>query len=499
LARYRFLTALLLGAILCATSALAADNNQQLLQQQISAFKQSDNYQFAPQTTQRAEAFMGAAMLAIDKHQQQDTDTALAKAAETLAEARRTAADFRRRFAAMLSLRQDAAAVTEILASSGRSTGSQPPRQLMKDAEDEFSQAVATYEQGSLNQARKHADAAAAIYRQALDQTLPWLTRLTASIIGKAANTNAKRYAPRIYQAAKDKLVELEAYSKGVTKTPPRHPEEGLYLARESRHVAEQVKAWRRKSSSHEMLVLKTRALKLKLANVLGISKQSNIMLTDIPDKDLLRAVKQLKQELADERQAHQQDMSRLATEFQQQLQHKLAAQTSQMQQAQQNRLSKIREAFKAKLERETFEKKRQQRLRKLFKPDEVTILVNLDGSLLIRLVSLKFRSGSSRVDRNYYDMLGRLKEAMDIYQERDFRIEGHTDNRGDVKKNQLLSLKRAEAVRDFLIAAGANAARLKALGYGEVRPIASNEFARGRAMNRRIDVVISAPKAAAQ
>jgi len=91
--------------------------------------------------------------------------------------------------------------------------------------------------------------------------------------------------------------------------------------------------------------------------------------------------------------------------------------------------------------------------------------------------------------------LLGRLKQAMDIYQDRSLRIEGHTDDRGDVKPNQVLSLKRAEAVRDFLIAAGADGTRLKALGYGEVRPIASNEFTQGRDMNRRIDVIINAPK----
>ncbi len=183
--------------------------------------------------------------------------------------------------------------------------------------------------------------------------------------------------------------------------------------------------------------------------------------------------------------------MARLGKE----LQNKLAAQTDEMKQEQQNQLSTIKEAFKAKLERETFEKKRQQRLQKLFKQGEAEILVNLDGSLLIRLTGLKFHSGRSKISSKYFDLLGRLKQAMDIYQDRSLRIEGHTDNRGDVKSNQVLSLKRAEAVRDFLIAAGADSTRLKALGYGEVRPIASNEFAQGRDMNRRIDVIINAPE----
>ena len=61
-------------------------------------------------------------------------------------------------------------------------------------------------------------------------------------------------------------------------------------------------------------------------------------------------------------------------------------------------------------------------------------------------------------------------------------------------RKNQVLSLRRAEAVRDFLASAGIGPARLKAVGHGEVRPIASNEFDKGKAINRRIDVIITAP-----
>jgi len=50
--------------------------------------------------------------------------------------------------------------------------------------------------------------------------------------------------------------------------------------------------------------------------------------------------------------------------------------------------------------------------------------------------------------------------------------------------------------VRDFLISSGVSSARLKALGFGEVRPIASNDYEKGREMNRRIDVIIQPPDA---
>ncbi len=489
------LLAIQLAAMQPGTALEAAEYSQSQLQQQIDLFKHGESQRFAPQTVNRAEAYMGAAMLADEQHKQQEHDAALAKAAETIQEARRTASDFRQRFSRLLALNRDADVVNTILASSGRASRNSSAVDRVEAADSELALAIKTHEQGELNQTATYAGKALEAYRQALEGMIPSLARLTASVIGKAANANARQYAPHIYQAAKDKLAELEAFKNGKRGEIPPHPERGLYLARESIHVAEQVKAWRRKRGSHEQLLLKTRQMKLDLAHALGMASHGDAMLTDIPARDLLKAANKLTRELAEERKAHRQELSRMKKEYQQQLQSNLAAQTDAMKQAQQHQVSNIKEAFKAKLERETFEQKRQQRLRKLFKPGEVNILVNLDGSLLIRLVSLKFKSGRSRIDPKHYDMLGRLKEAMDIYQDRNLRIEGHTDNQGGVKSNQILSLKRAEAVRDFLIAAGADGTRLKALGYGEVRPIASNEFARGRAMNRRIDVVINAAK----
>jgi outer membrane protein OmpA-like peptidoglycan-associated protein len=156
--------------------------------------------------------------------------------------------------------------------------------------------------------------------------------------------------------------------------------------------------------------------------------------------------------------------------------------------------MKQLKEAFRAKLERETFETRRLKSLRKLFRKGEVNIMANLDGSVLIRLSALKFAPGKSALDRKYFDLLRRLKQGLELYPDRKIVIEGHTDNQGDARANQRLSLKRAEGVRDFLVASGIPAGRLKALGYGEVRPIASNDYERGRAMNRRIDIIIQPP-----
>ena len=67
--------------------------------------------------------------------------------------------------------------------------------------------------------------------------------------------------------------------------------------------------------------------------------------------------------------------------------------------------------------------------------------------------------------------------------------IEGHTDSVGSDQLNQKLSEERANSVRDFLIDKGIDSARLSAIGYGEEKPIATNNTRAGRAQNRRVEI----------
>ena len=67
--------------------------------------------------------------------------------------------------------------------------------------------------------------------------------------------------------------------------------------------------------------------------------------------------------------------------------------------------------------------------------------------------------------------------------------IEGHTDNTGSATYNQNLSLKRAEAVKNYLVSKGAKAAQIKVVGFGEQQPITTNDTPEGRAKNRRVEL----------
>jgi OmpA-OmpF porin, OOP family len=77
-------------------------------------------------------------------------------------------------------------------------------------------------------------------------------------------------------------------------------------------------------------------------------------------------------------------------------------------------------------------------------------------------------------------------------YPDANVKIEGHTDSIGTEEYNQKLSEQRAEAVQNYLVQKGAcQRADISSVGYGELRPIADNKTAEGRAENRRVDIII--------
>ena len=68
-------------------------------------------------------------------------------------------------------------------------------------------------------------------------------------------------------------------------------------------------------------------------------------------------------------------------------------------------------------------------------------------------------------------------------------RIEGHTDNVGSPEYNKGLSKRRAHAVMEYFVSKGIPQVRLKAVGYGLTKPVASNATPDGRAKNRRVQL----------
>jgi outer membrane protein OmpA-like peptidoglycan-associated protein len=87
--------------------------------------------------------------------------------------------------------------------------------------------------------------------------------------------------------------------------------------------------------------------------------------------------------------------------------------------------------------------------------------------------------------------VLENMNKIFKEYPNSKFIIAGHTDSDGSNALNQTLSENRAAAVKAYLVENGIATDRLKAVGFGETVPIASNKTAKGKAQNRRVEVTL--------
>ena len=127
----------------------------------------------------------------------------------------------------------------------------------------------------------------------------------------------------------------------------------------------------------------------------------------------------------------------------------------------------------------------------KMFTSNEARVF-RQGNTIILRLVGLTFDSGASQIRPDNFTRLEKVEKAIDVFPRSELTIEGHTDSHGGDELNQKLSQARAESVQQYMInAMRIPTYRLIATGYGETRPVASNETASGRERNRRIDVVI--------
>ncbi|WP_413575094.1 OmpA family protein [Bdellovibrio sp. HCB290] len=113
------------------------------------------------------------------------------------------------------------------------------------------------------------------------------------------------------------------------------------------------------------------------------------------------------------------------------------------------------------------------------------------DGKVTVRLKGLNFASGSANLNSSNKALLSKVENALDDIPTSKIEVQGHTDSTGAADVNMRISEKRAEAVQKQLVANGAPAAEVDAVGLGSEHPISNNNTASGRAQNRRIDLVI--------
>ena len=113
------------------------------------------------------------------------------------------------------------------------------------------------------------------------------------------------------------------------------------------------------------------------------------------------------------------------------------------------------------------------------------SLLITLDSEVLfdVNKYDVRVHSEAEEVLKN----LAIVLKEMDV---KNFEIDGHTDSDGSDEYNQVLSEKRANSVKNFLVSQGVTA-EITTKGYGESKPVASNDTAEGKQKNRRVEIII--------
>lgn len=119
---------------------------------------------------------------------------------------------------------------------------------------------------------------------------------------------------------------------------------------------------------------------------------------------------------------------------------------------------------------------------------------VQREGEILA--ITLKgdvsFDTNSDTIRPGLYSELDRIAQIMLRYPQTQITIEGHTDSSGSESYNLQLSERRANNVKNMLVQRGVDPYRITAAGYGESRPVVTNETPEGRQMNRRVEIRIN-------
>jgi outer membrane protein OmpA-like peptidoglycan-associated protein len=390
------------------------------------------------------------------------------KTAEKAANLARTA------FAQALKSRQDAA----------NAKAPELSAELWSEAQRKFSDAIRYLESGNLKNAKRREIEATSLYRDAeLVAIKAQYLNDTRRLLADADRRRVGRYAPLTLGKAKQLLADAERElneNRYDTDLPRSLAKRANYEAKHAIYLSEIVLRVRDKDLTVEQLVL---AWEEPIRQIAGAADVLPDM-QDGPDR-LAAELAAYVENLRNEKQALQQENEENAmrvTDMEEELRvldERLGGATAE------------RAALVQRIEAQARIKEQFEQVEKMFNNDEARVF-RQGNTIIMRLVGLGFDSGSSQLKPTNFDLLAKVEKAIDVFPRSELIIEGHTDSHGGDDLNQKLSQERADSVQQYMInAMRIPSYRLIATGYGETRPVASNETASGRQKNRRIDIVI--------
>ncbi|MEO0613924.1 MAG: OmpA family protein [Pseudomonadota bacterium] len=143
------------------------------------------------------------------------------------------------------------------------------------------------------------------------------------------------------------------------------------------------------------------------------------------------------------------------------------------------------------------YQDRQQAKLRRELAASGVSVTRIGDNIQLNMPSDITFATASADITPGFYQTLNAVAKVLKEYDRTGISILGHADARGADEYNLTLSQNRALSVSDYLASQGVNGGRLRAVGFGETRPIADNTSEAGLAANRRVEIVIDPVEAA--
>jgi outer membrane protein OmpA-like peptidoglycan-associated protein len=284
-------------------------------------------------------------------------------------------------------------------------------------------------------------------------------TELAKSAIAGAKQHGAEKYAPKTLAQAEEKLalaVSILESDRTQTDKANVQTKNAKWLAEKSSSITETVKDFERRDYSLEDVVLWYQQQLSKVNEPIGGQLPFNLS-NDHMVQTLKTSVDQLK--------------------------------SAEVEYGEQLTLTEIERT--AIQQKERAEKEKFEKVQALFTANEANVYRQRQN-VLISAHGFQFPTGQSEIQTDNFPLINKIIRAIKIFPESRIEITGHTDSTGSDNINRFVSQARAEKVGKFLIEVGElSKNRIKTIGYGESRPVATNKTANGRAENRRVEIKI--------
>lgn len=337
-------------------------------------------------------------------------------------------------------------------------------------AERKLEEAARTLEAGDAKGAKSKGGEAETLYRMAeLEAIKANYLQGAWSSLQRAENMDVQDYAPQTLEKARNLAQKAEGSltkNRYDTDEARQLAQQAEYEAVHAIYLSETIKRLKAADNTFEDVLLAAEGPLQKISATLDLTAQFHEG-WDIPTATIAEAIEKLQDE------------------------HIQCAQAREKMERQLLQLGSTEEELREEVQWQRIRREKMDRISASFSRAEGNIL--LDGeNVIIRLYGLSFPVGKATIEPQYFSLLTKVQNAFAEFPDCRVIIEGHTDSQGSDIANQRLASERAEAVRQYILAnTNISKGRIEAVGYGESRPIASNETSEGRAKNRRIDVVI--------